>query len=131
MSLFSKPLPMSLAYGYARFFTARFRGAVSTPREVYLFTVPISDALVWRDFLGFIREVVPDDICDNLARQSVYSLSSGGWVFAILDGNSARFFGVSSILSSIRFFTSFYKQFKGLDSFGFYDSYNPAGLVCS
>lgn len=109
-------------------FTARPCGVCAFP-EIQLFTVPLSDASAFREFLKLVASELSQAVADDIqARCSL--LRRGGWVFAIFDIRSFRFFGVGSIKSSISFFRAFYAQFEGLDGFGFYDTYTPAPIGC-
>lgn len=125
-------IPSSLAYKYAFTFSARcrpYRGQCVFSK-IQLFTVPLSDASAFRDFLKFVAKEVSQAAADDVQLRVDWSLRRDGWVFAVYDGRNFRFFGIPSIESSILFFRVFYTQFEGLDSFGFYDIYRPAPIGC-
>lgn len=125
-------IPSSLGYRYAFTFSARcrpYRGQCVFS-EIQLFTVPLSDASAFRDFLKLVAKEVSQAVADDVQSRVAWSLRWNGWIFAVYDGRNFRFFGISSIESSILFFRVFYTQFDGLDSFGFYDTYTPAPIGC-
>lgn len=122
-------IPCRFAYNnYVFTFSARSCGVCAFP-EIRLFTVPLSDAPAFHEFLTLVASEISQSVTDDI-RTRCSSLRRDGWIFAIFDTRSFRFFGVGSIKSSISFFRAFYAQFEGLDDFGFYDSYKPAPIGC-